>query len=87
MGWEMGHKSDYQDLVRHWPNRWTQRTYRLTPELVDRLNATARDYQVGVSDLVRYLLTVALDQVESGGLEIPTRTSGLRRIDYCGRGR
>ena len=71
---------NYRDLTRHWPTPWLVRTYRVTPELVRRLSATACAHQVGISDLVRYLLDTGLYLVERGELQIPTRPDGLHRI-------
>lgn len=49
------------------------RTYLLTPDLIERINALAVARQVNVSELVRYLLEYALDAVEGGALRIATR--------------
>lgn len=49
------------------------RTYLLTPDLIERINALAAARQVNVSELVRYLLAYALDAVDAGALPIVTR--------------
>ena len=74
--------NSYQELTRKWPDKYTQRTYRMTEELVERLTATADAYQVGISDLVRFLLTRGLDQIDAGELVIPTKAAGLRVIEH-----
>jgi hypothetical protein len=48
------------------------RTYALNPEVVERLNATARRLSLRQSELVDFLLDQALDQVETGSLIVPT---------------
>ena len=53
--------------------RTLNRTYKLTPSLVDRVNETAARLRVWPSDLVRFLLAKGLDQVDAGELVIPTR--------------
>ena len=55
----------YSGLVR--------RTYKLTPELICRLNTACTDLRVYPSELVRFLLCHALDQIEAGDLKVPTR--------------
>jgi hypothetical protein len=60
---------------------WVGRTYLLTPELVDRIDAAAERHHVGQSDLVRFLLSRSLLEVETGALEIPTRPARLLEID------
>ena len=55
----------YSGLVR--------RTYKLTPELICRLNATCSELRVYPSELVRFLLSRALDQIEAGDLQVPTK--------------
>lgn len=49
------------------------RTYMLSEEVVERLDATARRLAVGQSDLVNFLLDQALTQVEAGKLTVPTK--------------
>lgn len=49
------------------------RTYMLEEAVVDRLDATARRLGVRQSDLVNFLLDQALDLVQDGALEVPTR--------------
>jgi hypothetical protein len=80
MGWDLRATSEYHEQARRWPDPYLSRTYRMTQETIDRLAVTAEMYQVGVSDLVRFLLNAALDQVDRGALDIPTTGPGLRRI-------
>ena len=54
-------------------SRLKRKTYLLTPELIERVAALAEAEQVGINELVRYLLRSALHQVESDEMEIPTR--------------
>ena len=63
----------HPELYRQEPSTETfNRTYKLTAELIERLNATAAGLKVYPSDLVRFLLATGLDQVDAGDLEIPT---------------
>ena len=79
-----GNRGYMRDLVANdSPSEdWARRTYILTQDLADRLEAVGREHQVGLSDLVRFLLAVGLDQVDAGELSIPTRAASLRVIDY-----
>ena len=76
-----GGSSQYHQLARTGPERYVHRTYKLNQELADRINATANAHHVGVSDLVRFLLTTALDQVKTGQVRIRTKAPGLHVID------
>lgn len=63
--------------------RQSWRTYRLPTDLVRTINATAAAKRVYKSELVAYLLTVALDMVLSGELEIRTLPpTGPRQIAF-----
>jgi len=53
--------------------RLQRKTYLLTPGLIDRIATLAEEEQVGINELVRYLLRSALEMVEEGELPIPTR--------------
>ncbi len=76
-----GHTTLYHQLLYR-NDELVTRTYAITPDLVARLDEAVCKFRVGHSDLVRYLLSVALDQVESGSLEIPVKTPGLLLIDH-----
>jgi len=59
------------------------RTWRVTPELAERVSTMAEAQGIYPSDLVRFLLIVALDLVDTGELEIPTRPAGPpNRVDW-----
>lgn len=60
----------YMPVLSH---KWIARTYKLSPELVKRLNAKAGELRIFPSDLVRFLLDKGLDQVDAGELVISTR--------------
>lgn len=49
------------------------------PELIDRLEATAKAHSVSPSDLTHYLLTAALNQVDAGKLAIDDLTPKGKR--------
>ena len=61
------------------------RTYILDDEVVSRLDATARRLAVRQSDLVNFLLDQALDLVQDGALEVPTKPK-VYGIDHAGNG-
>lgn len=44
--------------------------YQVTSSLITRINSTAKKHQMSQSELVGYLLTWALEQVETGAHEI-----------------
>jgi hypothetical protein len=50
---------------------YQRKTYLVSPELVQRVKATAQHYKVGQNELVRFLLGRALDQLDAGELELP----------------
>lgn len=54
--------------------RYRRKTYLMTDELIRRIETQARQAGVGVNEMNRYLLTMALDLVESGKHEIPVQT-------------
>ena len=54
-------------------NPLQRKTYLLTPELVDQVAALAKAERVGINELVRFLLRSALEMVDAGQLQIPTR--------------
>lgn len=50
-----------------------RKTYLVSEELASRLDTTAKQYNVGVNELLRYLLTKGLDEVNSGAHKLPVR--------------
>lgn len=61
---------------------YTKRTYRLSWALVAALNTIAHDNKINISELVRFLLIRAIEKYESGSIEIPTRPSATRQVDW-----
>ncbi|MCB9420352.1 MAG: hypothetical protein H6667_11125 [Ardenticatenaceae bacterium] len=61
-------------------NKIVRKTYLLYASMIQEIEDLAAQERVGINELVRYLLGVALDQTYNGGLEIPTRP-GRRQID------
>lgn len=53
------------------PDKVVRKTYLVTNELKDRIETLARENNVGSNELVRFLLTAAVDRVESGEIELP----------------
>jgi len=60
--------------------RLIRKTYLMTPELIRRVQRQADEAGVGVNEMNRYLLTVALDLVESGQHEIQVTTVERRTL-------
>ena len=54
--------------------RYKRKTYLMTDELIRRIETQAKRRGVGVNEMNRYLLTLALDLVESGKHEISVQT-------------
>lgn len=52
-----------------------RKTYLLPPPLIERIDALAEEERVGISELVTYLLSTSVEMIETGELEIPTRTA------------
>lgn len=53
------------------PNKVVRKTYLVTNELKDRIAHVAEQNSVGPNELVRFLLTAALDQLDAGTLALP----------------
>lgn len=54
-------------------NKLKRKTYLLYPDMVQEIEALADQERVGINELVRYLLGVALDQIYNRQLDIPTQ--------------
>lgn len=57
-----------------------RKTYLLTPSIIDSVAQLADRERVGINELVRYLLTFALNEVESGRHTLPVETEKRGRI-------
>lgn len=64
--------------VRKPRNRIRRKTYLLSGDLIERIEALADQERVGINELVRFLLAEAITQVEAGDLTIPTRPAKRR---------
>ena len=53
-------------------DKWKRKTYLLTDELVERIQAAQVAQGVPINEFIRFGLTYFLDQLESGELELPT---------------
>lgn len=62
------------------PPRYKRKTYLMTDELIRRVESHAQKVGVGVNEMNRYLLTLALDLVERGEHEIQVKTVGKRTL-------
>ncbi len=54
---------------------YTKRTYRLSWAIVGALNTISNENKIHLSELVRFLLIRAIEDYESGTIEIPTLPS------------
>ena len=52
---------------------YIRKTYLMNQELIDRLQTVVEQANVGQNELVRYLVDMALRQIEEGTHELPTR--------------
>lgn len=59
---------------------YLRKTYLLEPETVQRIADLAEREDVPLSDLVRFLLSRVLDDVEAGTITIPVKVVGKRRV-------
>jgi hypothetical protein len=64
--------TDSQKLIR--------KTYLLFAEDIERVLKLAEQERVGINELVRYLLNMGCDMIESGDHVLPTKTEEVRRI-------
>ena len=60
--------------------RLMRKTYLMTPELIRRVQRQADEAGVGINEMNRYLLALALDLVESGEHEIQVTTVTRRTL-------
>lgn len=49
---------------------FVRKTYLLTPDMVQRVEALAKQERVGINELVRYLLDAALTKIEAGDVSL-----------------
>ena len=61
---------------------WINRTYRLAGETVESIDSLAGELGVNQSDLVSYLLEMALVQVETGRLTVPIVTREVHSVKH-----
>ena len=59
---------------------YIRKTYLVTPELIERIKSTSIREQVGQNELVRYLLTWALDRLDEGDHNLPVEVEQVYRI-------
>ena len=59
---------------------YIRKTYLITPGLIDRIKGLADQERVGQNELVRYLLSFALEQVESGRHPLPAQPVQQRTL-------
>lgn len=61
-------------------NKLKRKTYLFYPDMIEEIEAIAEQEHVGINELVRYLVGVALDQLYHQELDIPTKPD-RRRIE------
>ena len=76
-------RNEQQDLPQKDTSKagqYKRKTFLITPELENRIRMLADEQLVGQNELVRYLLTFALEQVENGVHKLPTRPVQQRTL-------
>lgn len=61
---------------------YIRKTYLVTPELIERVKQTADREKVGQNELLRYLLTWALDELDEGNHHLPLEEEKSHRIKF-----
>jgi len=64
------------------PEKWKRRTFLLTPDLAERIDALAEQYAVEKNALVRYALDAMISQIESGEHKLPVKEKVVREIEW-----
>jgi len=59
---------------------YKRKTYLMTDELIQRIEVQAEKTGVGINEMNRYLLTIALDQVDNEEHEIQVHTIRKRTL-------
>lgn len=60
--------------------RYRRKTYLMTDELIQRIEVQAEKARVGINEMNRYLLTMALDLIENGEHEVQVQTVQKRTL-------
>ena len=60
--------------------RYQRKTYVLERDQVDRIKVLAQGQGIGINALTRWLLTHALDAIESGEWELPIEEVTVKRL-------
>lgn len=58
-----------------------RKTYLMTDDLITRLDATAKQYNIGINELVRYLCKHGLDELDTGTNKLPVRVVTTYTLD------
>jgi len=61
---------------------YIRKTYLVTQTLINRVKETADRERVGQNELLRYLLTWALDELEAGNHQLPIEQKTSHRIKF-----
>lgn len=61
-------------------SKYKRKTYLMTDDLISRIETQAEKAGVGINEMNRYLLTVALDMVEQGELEVEVQMVNKRTL-------
>lgn len=51
-----------------------RKTYLMTDELIERIEAFAEAHSVGINEAVRYLILTGFDAIETGDRDVKTQT-------------
>ena len=62
--------------------QYYRKSYLLTLDLIDTVQAAADEHKVGISEFVRWALAYVVDGVKAGTIEIPTVEKQNRKIQF-----
>ncbi len=74
-----GWRDKFQVSPQEEKPKYQRKTYLLEPEMVEHIANLAEREQVPINDLVRFLLDRAIEQVESGELQLPVKVITVKK--------
>jgi hypothetical protein len=60
--------------------QYRRKTYLMTDELIDRIEKLASEQRIGINEMHRYLVKIALEAIESGKHEIEVQVEVKRTL-------
>ena len=79
-GWQDQVSGTHPDTGSGSAPQYKRKTYLLTEEIIERIEELADRERLQLNELVRWLLTDALDRIEAGETELPTQTVERRTL-------